>query len=77
MTQPGDGGSDGTPASLEPASDAAPEPAAPRVAASTPAAALLGPVEIRALAAQLDLRPTKTLGQNFVIDANTVRRIVR
>ena len=38
---------------------------------------LLGPAEIRALAAQLGLRPTKTLGQNFVIDANTVRRIVR
>ena len=44
---------------------------------STHGAALLGPAEIRALAAQLDLRPTKTLGQNFVIDANTVRRIVR
>jgi 16S rRNA (adenine1518-N6/adenine1519-N6)-dimethyltransferase len=29
------------------------------------------------LAADLGLRPTKTLGQNFVIDANTVRRIVR
>ncbi|GAB2936792.1 16S rRNA (adenine(1518)-N(6)/adenine(1519)-N(6)) -dimethyltransferase RsmA [Rhodococcus aerolatus] len=31
---------------------------------------------MRALAAELDLRPTKTLGQNFVHDANTVRRIV-
>ena len=39
--------------------------------------ALLGPVEVRALAAALGLRPTKTLGQNFVLDANTVRRIVR
>lgn len=39
-------------------------------------AALLGPVEIRALAAELGVRPTKTLGQNFVHDANTVRRIV-
>jgi hypothetical protein len=29
------------------------------------------------LAAELDLRPTKQRGQNFVIDANTVRRIVR
>jgi 16S rRNA (adenine1518-N6/adenine1519-N6)-dimethyltransferase len=29
------------------------------------------------LAAGLDLRPTKQRGQNFVIDANTVRRIVR
>jgi 16S rRNA (adenine1518-N6/adenine1519-N6)-dimethyltransferase len=38
---------------------------------------LLGPADIRALAADLGLRPTKTLGQNFVIDANTVRRIVR
>jgi len=37
---------------------------------------LLGPAEIRALAAELDVRPTKTLGQNFVHDANTVRRIV-
>jgi len=38
---------------------------------------LLGPAEVRALAAELDLRPTKQRGQNFVIDANTVRRIVR
>ncbi len=38
--------------------------------------ALLGPAEIRDLAAMLDLTPTKKLGQNFVIDANTVRRIV-
>jgi 16S rRNA (adenine1518-N6/adenine1519-N6)-dimethyltransferase len=36
---------------------------------------LLGPVEVRELAGELDLRPTKTLGQNFVIDPNTVRRI--
>ena len=36
---------------------------------------LLGPAEVRALAARLDLGPTKTLGQNFVIDPNTVRRI--
>ena len=40
-------------------------------------AALLGPAEVRELAARLGVRPTKTLGQNFVIDANTVRRIVR
>ena len=38
---------------------------------------LLGPVEIRDLAELLGLQPTKKLGQNFVIDANTVRRIVR
>ncbi|WP_420847053.1 16S rRNA (adenine(1518)-N(6)/adenine(1519)-N(6))-dimethyltransferase RsmA [Nonomuraea basaltis] len=38
---------------------------------------LLGPAEIRILADKLNLRPTKRLGQNFVIDAGTVRRIVR
>lgn len=38
---------------------------------------LLGPADVRALATSLDLRPTKQRGQNFVIDANTVRRIVR
>src|SRR3954469_23475457 len=37
---------------------------------------LLGPAEVRSLAAGLELRPTKQRGQNFVIDANTVRRIV-
>lgn len=37
---------------------------------------LLGPAEVRELAARLDLTPTKKRGQNFVIDANTVRRIV-
>ncbi len=42
-----------------------------------PADGLLGPADVRALAAQLGLRPTKQRGQNFVIDANTVRRIVR
>ncbi len=39
-------------------------------------AALLGPNQVRELAARLSVRPTKTLGQNFVHDANTVRRIV-
>ncbi|MEO6532503.1 MAG: 16S rRNA (adenine(1518)-N(6)/adenine(1519)-N(6))-dimethyltransferase RsmA [Pseudolysinimonas sp.] len=38
---------------------------------------LLGPAEIRDLADQLGLQPTKKLGQNFVVDANTVRKIVR
>ena len=38
--------------------------------------ALLGPADLRALADRLGLRPTKRLGQNFVHDANTVRRIV-
>jgi len=37
----------------------------------------LGPAVIRELAQQLDLRPTKSLGQNFLHDANTIRRIVR
>ena len=37
---------------------------------------LLGPAEVRDLAALLDVTPTKKLGQNFVHDANTVRRIV-
>ncbi len=38
---------------------------------------LLGASEIRSLAAGLDVTPTKKLGQNFVVDANTVRRIVQ
>ena len=40
------------------------------------AGGLLDPTAIRELASQLGLRPTKQLGQNFVTDANTVRRIV-
>jgi 16S rRNA (adenine1518-N6/adenine1519-N6)-dimethyltransferase len=42
-----------------------------------PPAQLLGPAQIRDLAAALDLQPTKKLGQNFVVDGNTVRKIVR
>lgn len=38
---------------------------------------LLGPADVRSLAASLGIRPTKQRGQNFVIDANTVRRVVR
>ncbi len=38
---------------------------------------LLGPADVRRRAAELGVRPTKALGQNFVIDPNTVRRIVR
>ena len=41
------------------------------------AAGLLGPSEVRRLSRALGIRPTKTLGQNFVHDAGTVRRIVR
>ncbi|MFI0433955.1 MAG: 16S rRNA (adenine(1518)-N(6)/adenine(1519)-N(6))-dimethyltransferase RsmA, partial [Candidatus Nanopelagicales bacterium] len=36
---------------------------------------LLSPADVRRLAAELDLRPTKAKGQNFVIDPNTVRMI--
>lgn len=38
---------------------------------------LLGPREVRELAAPLGLNPRKSLGQNFVVDPNTIRRIVR
>ena len=40
-------------------------------------APLLSAPDVRRLAARLGTRPTKQLGQNFVIDPNTVRRIVR
>lgn len=50
-------------------------PAPPPVPPAAPVT-MLGAAEIRRLAAELDLRPTKTLGQNFVHDANTVRKIV-
>ena len=38
---------------------------------------LLGAAEIRELAAALDIKPSKSLGQNFVHDANVCRKIVR
>lgn len=38
---------------------------------------LLGAAEIRELAEKLDLRPAKSLGQNFVIDGNVCQKIVR
>lgn len=38
---------------------------------------LLSPADIRELAGRLGVRPTKSLGQNFLHDANTIRRIVR
>ena len=37
---------------------------------------LLGGTDVRELAARLDVVPTKKLGQNFVTDPNTIRRIV-
>ncbi|MEY4152086.1 MAG: hypothetical protein RL249_138 [Actinomycetota bacterium] len=38
---------------------------------------LLGAAEIRELAEHLDLKPSKSLGQNFVHDGNVCRKIVR
>jgi len=38
---------------------------------------MLGPADIQRLLAEHDLRPSKALGQHFVADPNTVRRIVR
>jgi 16S rRNA (adenine1518-N6/adenine1519-N6)-dimethyltransferase len=43
--------------------------------AAEPLARLLGPADVRALAARLGVRPSKRLGQNFVIEAGTVRKI--
>ncbi|MBT9255131.1 16S rRNA (adenine(1518)-N(6)/adenine(1519)-N(6))-dimethyltransferase RsmA [Phycicoccus sp. MAQZ13P-2] len=44
---------------------------------NAPDAALLGAADVREVAARLGIRPTKQWGQNFVVDGNTVRRIVR
>lgn len=44
---------------------------------SADSARLLTPADVRRLADRFGVRPTKTLGQNFVIDGGTVRRIVR
>ncbi len=38
---------------------------------------LLGAAEIREIAERIGVRPTKKLGQNFVVDANTCRKIVK
>ena len=53
------------------------QPEDPGSSAATGASGLLGAGQVRALADRLGIRPTKTWGQNFVVDANTVRRIVR
>jgi 16S rRNA (adenine1518-N6/adenine1519-N6)-dimethyltransferase len=45
--------------------------------ANQPQSELLGVADIRLLANRIGLRPTKALGQNFVHDANTIRRITR
>jgi 16S rRNA (adenine1518-N6/adenine1519-N6)-dimethyltransferase len=44
---------------------------------ASPPSPTLGATEIREIAKQLDLHPAKSLGQNFVIDGNTCRKIVR
>lgn len=49
----------------------------PDAAGEAEAVRLLGPADVRRIAASLGLRPSKARGQNFVIDGNTVRRIVR
>ena len=38
---------------------------------------LLGAAEIREIAERIGVNPTKKLGQNFVVDANTCRKIVK
>jgi 16S rRNA (adenine1518-N6/adenine1519-N6)-dimethyltransferase len=45
-------------------------------AGSSGRVSLLGPADVRRLATEFGVRPTKQLGQNFVIDPNTIRRIV-
>jgi len=47
-----------------------------RPAGDGPAARLLGAADVRRIAARLGIRPAKRLGQNFVIDQGTIRRIV-
>ena len=44
---------------------------------TSPDVQLLGAAAVRDLAQRLGVHPTKQWGQNFVVDANTVRRIVR
>jgi 16S rRNA (adenine1518-N6/adenine1519-N6)-dimethyltransferase len=47
------------------------------VTSSPDGSRLLGASDVRGLATRLGVRPTKQRGQNFVVDANTVRRIAR
>jgi 16S rRNA (adenine1518-N6/adenine1519-N6)-dimethyltransferase len=44
-------------------------------AAAGPPVQLLSPADVRALAGRLGVRPSKRLGQNFVVEQGTVRRI--
>ena len=43
----------------------------------TRSARLLGPGDVREIAGRLGIRPSRRLGQNFVVDPGTVRRIAR
>src|SRR2546423_12242704 len=54
-----------------------PPPAPPRYRGAVPAATLLTATQIRDLARRHGFRPSKALGQNFVVDPNTIRRIGR
>ncbi len=64
-------------ASSAPGSGAGPASAGPGRRPPGPAReSLLTPRDIRSIAARLAVRPSKRLGQNFVTDAGTVRRIV-
>ena len=65
------------PSPAEPAEPVEPVEGADSVGTGGSSAGLLGPAEVRELAERLDVSPTKKLGQNFVIDPNTVRKIVR
>lgn len=55
----------------------APGESGDRQSADPARAGLLTGADVRALVARLGLRPTKQKGQNFVLDPNTVRRLVR
>src|ERR1700728_4652639 len=57
------------------APDAGPAPGVAAAPGAAPEPRLLGPSDIRQIAGRLGLRPAKRLGQNFVLDAGTVRRI--
>jgi len=57
--------------------DDAGEPRAAPTAGASTGDGLLGASDVRELAERLGVRPAKQRGQNFVIDGNTVRRIVR
>lgn len=48
----------------------------PHVSETSAGTRLLGPADVRRLADEFGIRPAKRLGQNFVHDPNTVRRIV-